>query len=670
MKQSGVIQKHSNKENKKIIVLISIILGLLLLSLFYSYKDYVKPAAAMNVVEQEVPINSGDKMTMNPGSILEQKVKLDVDTISSISLAFALENVDDTKVETIVEFIESDSGKVLEQWIVSEEELAKSGFTSFDFPELLTVERGGHYTIKIVNKANSNLYLSGMDREDVKLYADGEEQNAILAYRVVGGSSRIPIFFYCIIAAILILMVVLIAVLLIKIKKIEKIFIPICIVLGMIYMFLIPPYFSPDEAAHFSTVYARSSQLLGEDVYDEDGNVLVRKEDMDYYEYIDNVGHWPLNRKCYIKTIKGFFEETTKADLEEKASFRSDLKAVSTLAYFPQIIGISIARILGMNAVQLLVLGRLMALIFYCVCMYFAIKLIPFAKMIPFSVGLLPITIQQVVSYNYDSVLFATAFLVISYMLYLAYTKEKVEKKDVILLLVLAVLMSPIKMIYSLLFGMGLLIPYQKFGNGKNKIISAALIVCVAITAIIAVQTSTLVGMADSSAARVTFSGEPLYTLNYVIHDPVATFGVFFRTFERMTDFYFKSGIALMGWLEIGVPTIYLVGFSVVLLLSTVKVTNEKEEISSVGKLLLGAIVVLVSLAVYLSLLLAWTKLSANMVDGIQGRYFLPILPLILLLCRNKVLTVSKNIDKYLVCILIFLQVNTVLQIFTSAIVR
>ncbi|MBR6615478.1 MAG: hypothetical protein IKK95_05875, partial [Lachnospiraceae bacterium] len=57
------------------------------------------------------------------------------------------------------------------------------------------------------------------------------------------------------------------------------------LVLGGMYMFVLPPLSAPDEIAHFSSAYAISNQMLGMERTDDYGFVLMRKED----EFLQNI---------------------------------------------------------------------------------------------------------------------------------------------------------------------------------------------------------------------------------------------------------------------------------------------------------------------------------------------------------------------------------------------
>ena len=74
-------------------------------------------------------------------------------------------------------------------------------------------------------------------------------------------------------------------------------------------------------------------------------------------------------------------------------------------------------------------------------------------------------------------------------------------------------------------------------------------------------------------------------------------------------------------------------------------------------------------IATLLIMLLSWTPLGSPVVEGVQGRYFLPILPLALVAVRSQTLTLEKNIDDILVggyCIINLLVIQGIL----AAVVR
>ena len=54
-------------------------------------------------------------------------------------------------------------------------------------------------------------------------------------------------------------------------------------------------------------------------------------------------------------------------------------------------------------------------------------------------------------------------------------------------------------------------------------------------------------------------------------------------------------------------------------------------------------------LGVLAALWIGWTPVTYSHIEGVQGRYFLPFLPMVLLAFKNRVVIFRKNIDMWIV---------------------
>ena len=78
------------------------------------------------------------------------------------------------------------------------------------------------------------------------------------------------------------------------------------------------------------------------------------------------------------------------------------------------------------------------------------------------------------------------------------------------------------------------------------------------------------------------------------------------------------------------------------------------------GSSLLSAAVVLSFMA---TMFLTWIHNTDKIIVGVQGRYFIPILPLLMLSLNNKIVVLRKNIDRGMTVLAILLSARTVLAI-------
>ena len=103
--------------------------------------------------------------------------------------------------------------------------------------------------------------------------------------------------------------------------------------------------------------------------------------------------------------------EEAKASGDGETAVSSQWTVQTTpLAYVPQALGMTLARVLGFGSMGLLFLGRFMNLVFYVAMTYLAMKRLPFGKEVLFGVALLPMTLHLTGSMSYDTVIMGLAF--------------------------------------------------------------------------------------------------------------------------------------------------------------------------------------------------------------------------------------------------------------------
>ena len=71
-----------------------------------------------------------------------------------------------------------------------------------------------------------------------------------------------------------------------------------------------------------------------------------------------------------------------------------------------------------------------------------------------------------------------------------------------------------------------------------------------------------------------------------------------------------------------------------------------------------------------LGIMFDWTPESSMVIEGVQGRYFLPVLPLLLLLTRNRTLVLRKDITRGMLFTFAVLHALTALWAFGIIVAR
>ena len=676
--------KERLKKNKNLIILWAVLCCLFLGSAGVLYKIYVRNAASLprSVISVEAETHYGQAakdIVLQPGESVTQEITMVSSKITGLGLW--INRADEESQEEVEIQMMDQNGTVIQTWNIKNEEIPSNGFCYVYLPEMKT-ETGTSYILQIKNnlESRSNIILkkvnlrnykgnqpflhSIQDAESIK-NTEGETENYSLSYQILNGDCGSVAYFYWFVVLVILSCVTLLMIgQILQVKK-ERMFVGIIFMVGCLYLLLLPPYAVPDEAAHFVTAYSQSSFLLGREIVNEENQVILEKESADFMTREETP-----SRSAYAHYVRGLTGKE-EAVAQNSVPSRSPLSS-NHLGYVPQMLGISWGRILHMNGVQIFFLGGLFALIWYCFVMWIGFRVIPeFAKNVLFVVGSLPMTLQMVASYNYDSVLLGAVFLFTAYILYLAYgeQKETITWKDDMVILALLIIIVPIKFVYLPLLGLGLLIPKEKFGSMKKKCLFGGGALAVGGLVMLFTKLSKMLVAASSASAGGNTT--QTYTLAMCMKDPLHICVVFFETIRQYLSAYFIGMIGnALGWLELEVPMVLIIGYVVVLILCMLQMENRLHKWKVWERVWMGILVLGIFFIVCLGLLLDWTSSTSLVVLGVQGRYFLPICIPLVLIFQNSVIVLKRNLDKVVMDSMVVLQLLTVLSVMITIILR
>ncbi len=488
----------------------------------------------------------------------------------------------------------------------------------------------------------------------------------ICIYPLLYPFSRKLFFLYCVITLLFLGFSLGLAVYLLKKERIrlEKVFLVCCLLAGMVYMMMLPAFTAPDEIAHYTAAYKWSNYLMFQEAVDEEGNLYMRAEDVEQVSRAQV--HLPT-KENYRNIASSLFDTCHDSEM---VSFHYQQVTTGPVSYIPQTLGITLGRLLNLGWAMTIFLGRLMNLLFFAVCVYYAIKIMPFGKLILFSVSMLPMTLELISSLSYDVMPLALSLLFTAVCFHYIYVAEKIGRKEICVLAVLLALLAPCKTVYFLLAGLCLLIPREKFGTKKFFWCSAAIVLGVALFALILNNMVVLSGFVNDEGNYITWAGEPGYTWGILLSNPLKTVGIFVNTFRALAEYYWNTMIGMsLSWQNVEIGNGYVTAFTVILLASVLMKDGESQILKLAQKAWCGFLCVCVVILVCLSMLLGWTPISYNYIAGVQGRYFLPILPLALLLLRTKRIVIRQSLDKWLILATVVLNVFAVQKIAEVALV-
>lgn len=444
--------------------------------------------------------------------------------------------------------------------------------------------------------------------------------------------------------------------------KIEKVFLICIIPIGMIYTLLIPPGLVPDEWVHMQNEFSLSSQIMKKEINmkitmkkseNDMHNIDTITPNNDYYDYI------------YSNLFK--FDDNNEYVNVEVESF--DFSQI--FAYFPAVIGITFSRIINLGAVTTVYVGRLFNFIFYTTLTFYAIKKIPFGKLLLFTITMLPMASHQMFTLSYDTVINSSAFFCIAYGLFFVYQSKDIQIKDIVLYGLCGILLLANKgSAYAFILIIPILAKY--FNPNGNKIAKKTKIIIFLILLIsilflnykyfINAKLSTPIKSASSGI--VPWSGTESYTISSMFQDIPDTISLYVNTFIQSGNYYINTAIgSSLGWLILNMPNWIIIFWKGLLITSSIAEKSSKEVFTYKHKLLYFLISLAVILVVMLAMALAWTPRNYKVIQGVQGRYFIPIIFLLLIILQNSKIYLKENLTKIIIVMTLIMSIVSIYYI-------
>lgn len=451
--------------------------------------------------------------------------------------------------------------------------------------------------------------------------------------------------------------------------KVETTVLVSLLFLGLIYNFLLLPYMAPDERTHIDMTYRYSNDLLGIP-YTGNEVTLAKRVDDTKIELVEN----PALSNYYI-----VFNELLQGVQDDSLVITNT--TANTYApifvYLPAVLGMTLARLLGFGSIAMLMLARWCNLAFFAVCVWWCMKKLPFGKMALAVIALFPMTIQQCNSFSYDAVITSILFLFSTYIICMTYEDKPIKISDAAIVSVLSGLLVYGKSgVYLPVCLAALLIPTKKFGCLWKKLAAAGSLMGIAMLSYInrnsGTVTQVMATTAETSAVGAT-AGNAVsmgYTVGFFLQNPWKLIQMLCNTVADKSEFYLESIVGQkMGWVEIEISRVIFVGFLVLFMISMLKVRGEKQYVTSGQKWWISIVCLLSAGMILMGMLLTWTPFGHVSIEGVQGRYFTPLLLLLSLAGRNNIVLLNDNKDRGIFCGGMVLQLLAVIYLIKALVI-
>lgn len=431
-------------------------------------------------------------------------------------------------------------------------------------------------------------------------------------------------------------------------SKPEYLFLLIAILFGTVFVFSNPPGFGIDERAHFMRSYMVAHLNINPDRNTTTGTfggnlpdnlagfVAFSTTDLMLNKKYTNI----FNRKdADISKYNRYSNETFSKNLINNEATNKQLLA--SLAYSPLgYIGFAaserLAELINLSIINTLYFARVFGLAAYIIAIFCAIRIAKNYKWLIVVIALLPTSLFQASTISLDPIVTASSILLFAALTRHWAKKNKPEKAWVnIIILCSLTALALTKIPYLGLLIIPVLLPKEVFWTRKLEIYWKTLwLIVPSITALawiifnakvskqlVILQTS---GVADTSKQ-----------ISVIVHEPLRFIEVLAYTYYQNADRMLSSLIGLIGDRQVGLTSaiMFILAFTALGLaglfykqLQTPKAIEQRQWLA------IGSAIIAVILIMSTTLYLTFTPVREDMILGLQGRYFLPILPFILIL--------------------------------------
>ncbi len=422
-------------------------------------------------------------------------------------------------------------------------------------------------------------------------------------------------------------------------KRTENIFLIIALTFGLIFCFINLPFAASDESSHFIKIYNFTEGSINFQKYTVNNKTytaaVMPKNLYDIIAYYESVRYDKLKIKSSDIT-KNLVVKIDKKNLLPVVYIPTSYTICS---YLPEFLIFTFFKIFNLPILVIFYALRLISLLFYILLTYFAIKIIPVKKWLLMMCATLPTIIYLAASVSSDGILAGFCFLFTAYVLNLAFNKniKKIELKHILIFTFLILYITICKYPYSFLVFLFFSIPKEKFENFRLYLKNFILILLLLFVYILANVLYFL--FISKGLSHINENIEPFQNmLNILINNPINFFNAVIFDLQHVVPYIMQS-VATFGWQEV-----YLlprISFIYMVFLAMSAFQNEKDgpyylDISVKNKLIYLSVFCGFIFITLLTCYLLFSYKGEIGIRNMQGRYLIPVLPLIFLCFSSK----------------------------------
>ncbi len=310
-------------------------------------------------------------------------------------------------------------------------------------------------------------------------------------------------------------------------------------------------------------------------------------------------------------------KEPRWSQANRRANFQNTAQ-YGPLLYAPQALGIRVGRLAGLRVARTLVIARVVNALAACTAGFLALLVCRRGRALTFFALLLPMSLSEFGSVSQDALIISLSILVVAVASRVVAEKRPAGIGEFALF---AFVVAATTMARPAQVALGLLAP-AFLGRGDPGWRKKALTGAVAIAVILG-WFPLLLTLLPPTPAGWSVAEQ----FRRVIFYPLALPTAMVRTFADQGQWLLETVVGQLGWLDTSMPRWYYRLSAAVFVCALIAPGNSRPNLrpALTAAVVVVALITTVGGALYLS----WTPVGKPTIDGLQGRYFLPVLPLL-----------------------------------------
>lgn len=415
-------------------------------------------------------------------------------------------------------------------------------------------------------------------------------------------------------------------------NKPHILFFILIVVFGMYFLIVTPPMWGLDEPTHIARAYQLSQgHLKGEHLKNNSyGGEIPRS--------LYNV----ISYEVYNRSTTGYVSKVNERNYSRllTTSIKNSKDVVfafpntvfySPVSYVPSIVAIKISEWFSLSVGALIFMARFFDLLSYGLIIFAGLWFLKDTKIVwlAFVIALLPTAIGEAAIITADTLTNAIAFL-LSATIIKSFFSKRLSNPEIITIILSCIALPLLKPTYLILIVLSWFIPSKLFKSSNSALLVKIMGSFVGVTLMLMWMFITK----NEIAAAATILPKSSYMLINsrtqalnVLKDPLLFIYAFFRTSILNDGLIIWQTIGGFGYNNYLIPgsTILMYFMAFVLAGSW----SEKPKLTKTMNILIPAILVTGVGLVFLAEYLTFSPLKSSVIDGVQGRYFVPYLLLL-----------------------------------------